>query len=76
MWDTVEGEVFLVCKGSREECERLTDGSPARSILDEEGRLFNSFLIDKTPRAVQLDEEARVTRYGEPDEIGSAQSAG
>jgi hypothetical protein len=76
MWETVEGEVYLVCKGSREECERLTAGSPARSILDEEGRLFDSFLIDRTPRAVQLDEEARVTRFGEPEEIGSAQSAG
>jgi hypothetical protein len=75
MWEAVEGEVYLVCKGSREECERLTDGSRARSILDEEGWLFNSFLIDKTPRAVHLDEEARVTRYGEPDETGGALKA-
>jgi hypothetical protein len=75
MWETVEGEVYLVCKGSREECERLIDGSPARSILDEDGRLFNSFLIDKTPRAVHLDEEARVTRFGEPDETENALEA-
>ena len=71
MWNTVEGEVYLVCKGSREDCERLTDGTRARRILDEDGRLFNSFLIDKTPRAVQLDEEARVTRFGEPEELGA-----
>lgn len=77
MWETVEGEVYLVCKGSPEECLRLSDGSPARTILDEDGELFDSFFIDKTPRAVQLDEEARVTRYGEPDETRSAlQSAG
>jgi hypothetical protein len=76
MWETVEGELYVVCKGSREECERLTAGSPARSILDEEGRLFDRFLIDRTPRAVQLDEKVRVTRFGEPDEIGSTQSAG
>lgn len=71
MWKTVDGEVYLVCKGNREDCERLTDGTRARRILDEDGRLFDSFLIDKTPRAVQLDEEARVTRFGEPEEIGS-----
>lgn len=72
MWATMEGEVYLVCKGSLEECQRLVDGSPARTILDEDGRLFNSFRIDKTPRAVRLDEEARVTRYGGPDETKSA----
>jgi hypothetical protein len=75
MWEAVEGEVYLVCKGSREECERLTASSHARKILDEDGRLFDSFLIDKTPRAVQLDEEARVTRFGEPEDLESAQSA-
>jgi hypothetical protein len=75
MWQAVEGEVYLVCKGNRQECERLIDGSPARSILDEDGRLFNSFLIDKTPRAVHLDEEARVTRFGEPDETENALEA-
>lgn len=72
MWATMEGEVYLVCKGSLDECQRLVDGSPARAIQDEDGRLFKSFRIDKTPRAVQLDEEARVTRYGGPDETQSA----
>ena len=73
MWDTVDGELYVVCKGSREECERLTEGNRARSILDEEGRLFDSFFIDKTPRAVLLDEQARVIRFGEPE---AAQRAG
>ena len=68
MWNLVEGQVFVVCKGSREECERLTLGSPAPRIVDEEGLLFESFLIDRTPRAVHLDEEVRVTRFGEPED--------
>lgn len=68
MSNLVEGKVYVVCKGSREECERLTLGSPAPRIVDEEGLLFDSFLIDRTPRAVHLDEEVRVTRFGEPDD--------
>lgn len=71
MWDRVEGEVYLVCKGSREDCERLTADTRAKKILDVDGRLFDSFGIDRTPRAVQLDEEARVSRFGEPDEPGN-----
>lgn len=76
MWETVEGELYVVCKGSREECERLIEGNPARSILDVEGRLFDNFLIDRTPCAVLLDEELRVTRFGEPDEVRNGQRAG
>jgi hypothetical protein len=69
MWERVEGEVYLVCRGNRQDCERLVDGSQAKAILDETGVLFRSFSIDRTPRAVELDEEMRVTRYGEPDNV-------
>jgi hypothetical protein len=67
MWERVEGEVYLVCRGNREDCERLVDGSQSKAIWDETGVLFSAFSIDRTPRAVELDEEMTVTRYGEPD---------
>ncbi len=69
MWERVEGEVYLVCRGNRQDCERLVDGSQAKAIWDETGVLFSTFSIDRTPRAVELDEEMRVTRYGEPDHV-------
>lgn len=69
MWERAEGEVYLVCRGNRQDCERLVHGSPAKAILDETGVLFSSFSIDSTPRAVELDEEMRVIRYGEPDNV-------
>lgn len=69
MWERMEGEVYLVCRGNRQDCERLVDGSQAKAILDETGVLFSRFSIDRTPRAVELDEQLRVTRYGEPDNV-------
>ncbi|PWT88613.1 MAG: hypothetical protein C5B54_10370 [Acidobacteria bacterium] len=68
MWEAVEGEVYLVCKENRQDCQRFV-GSVTKAIWDEDGLLFNSFFIDKTPRAVRLDEEGTVIRYGEPDEV-------
>lgn len=66
MLDTVEGEVYIVCKGSRQDCQRFVNGR--RAIWDVEGHLSRSFSITVTPRAVHLDEETIVTRYGEPEE--------
>jgi hypothetical protein len=69
MWERVKGEVYLVCRGNQQDCERLVDGSHAKAIWDETGVLFSSFSIDRTPRAVELDEQMTVTRYGEPDNV-------
>jgi hypothetical protein len=72
MWETVEGEVYLVCKENRLDCQRFANGGRVKAIWDADGLLFRTFFIDKTPRAVHLDEEAKVTRYGEPDELRQA----
>jgi hypothetical protein len=68
MWETVEGELYLVCNGTRDGCERFIGSGPVKAILDEDGQIARSFQVKKTPRAVHLDEETRVVRYGEPVE--------
>jgi hypothetical protein len=49
--------------------KHLTEGLPRHTvpvILDEEGAIARSFLVKKFPKAVSLDEDLRVFRYGEP----------
>jgi hypothetical protein len=72
-WHDTDGHLFIVCNGREESCrtfvnEYLVDfkGHKLPVILDEEGSITRSFLVKKFPRTVALDEDLRVSRYGEP----------
>lgn len=75
MWHKAQGRLYLVCNGAAESCrqfardnlvhEMTEDHLPV--ILDEGGRIAESFLISSTPQAVELDEYLRVKRYGRPE---------
>ena len=74
MWHNTDGHLYLVCNGSEEACQQLArdhrvegfteDKVPV--ILDKDGWITRSFLIDSTPQAVSLGEDLRVKRYGRP----------
>ncbi len=73
-WHDTDGHLCIVCNGREESCrtfvnEHLVEGFNEHKVpvvLDEEGVITRSFLIKKFPRAVALDEDLRVVRYGEP----------
>jgi hypothetical protein len=72
-WHETEGYLYIVCNGREESCrtfvnEHLVDfnGHVLPVILDEEGSITRSFLIKKFPQSVSLNEDFRVSRYGNP----------
>ena len=73
-WHDTEGHLYIVCNGREESCrafvkEHLIEdfaGHKAPVILDEEGAITRSFLVKEFPRAVSLNEDVRVGRYGSP----------
>jgi hypothetical protein len=73
-WHDTEGHLYIVCNGLEESCrtfvkEYLVEdfaGHKAPVILDEEGAITRSFLVKEFPKAVSLNEELRVGRYGSP----------
>ncbi len=73
MWHKAEGRIYLICNGTPEACrqfarkhsvDEVADKIPV--VLDENGRIAESFRINETPQAVELDEYLRVKRYGRP----------
>lgn len=74
LWHKAEGNLYVVCSGGDEACRQLMHDHDVDGlsdgylpvILDEDGRIAKSFLISSTPQAVILDEEVRVSRYGQP----------
>lgn len=77
MWHKTEGHLYLVCNGSPEACRRFAEEHRVEGfaedkvpvIVDEGGLIAKSFLIEATPEAVALDEDARVLRYGRPEAV-------
>jgi len=75
MWHKTEGHLYLVCNGTAEGCRQLVSdhqvtqytGDQLPILIDEGGRISQSFLINSTPQAVELDENIRVKRYGRPE---------
>ena len=75
MWHKVEGHLYLVCSGSEAACRQFVREHPVEGftedqvpvVLDEGGRAAESFLISRTPQAVELDENLLVKRYGRPE---------
>jgi|GEM_PF-2455193 hypothetical protein len=73
-WHDTEGHLYIVCNGREESCrafvkEHLIEdfaGHKAPVILDEEGAITRSFLVKEFPRAVSLNEDVLVGRYGSP----------
>lgn len=73
-WHQKNGHIYLVCNGTAEACWQLAQdyqftGSTDQTIpvvMDEAGDLARRFMIDSTPQAVALDEDARISRYGRP----------
>jgi hypothetical protein len=82
-WHDTKGQLYLVCNGSEDTCRQLGRNHRVEGfaedtvpiIVDEGDRIARSFLIDSTPQAVSLDEEARVSRYGYPS-VGKKASGG
>jgi hypothetical protein len=71
VWHRTEGGVYLVCAGDSESCgffrDQYLNGFPESKIIcDVAGVLARGFQIDGMPEAVELDEDARVKRYGRP----------
>lgn len=72
----MDGHIYLVCTGGRDECQQLADeacaslpeGHSVSVILDEDARITRAYGIERTPHAVELDEMAQLVRYGHPDE--------
>jgi hypothetical protein len=71
LWHRVEGHLYLICSASSSACRQLLDGKfPLDHVLlDEAGYLSRIFGIGFTPQAVELDGNARVLRYGRPEEL-------
>lgn len=77
LWHKAEGRLFLVCRGSAEECRKLVEDRPFQVpvLVDEGGRVAESFLVSATPTAVGLDAEGRVASYGRPISAEEARAA-
>ncbi len=77
LWHRVEGHIYLVCNGGEELCRQVAHDdrmSPfadtrVKLVLDETGYIARAFGITGTPQAVELDDEARIRRYGRPDAL-------
>jgi hypothetical protein len=75
LWHRVKGRVYLVCAGRKEQCisfahDRKLMGfahNRVKVAWDENGEIARAFKITNTPQAVELDQDARVYRYGRPD---------
>jgi hypothetical protein len=73
-WHEKNGHVYLVCKGSEEGCRQFAHDYCSQwleehrlpVLLDEDGQIARSFLIEEMPQAVSLDSETRIDRYGYP----------
>ena len=67
-----EGHVYLVCAGTKQACS-LFRSTYAKQfpedkiLLDVSGSIVRSFRIATTPRAVELDENGNIARYGHPE---------
>jgi hypothetical protein len=73
-WHRLEGRVYLVCTGAEEPCRLLVrkyanEFPPEKIVYDEWGVLARSFRIIDTPQAVELDQDARVRRYGRRESL-------
>lgn len=77
LWHKVDGRLYMVCRGSEEECRRFVADRPFRVpvLVDERGRLGTAFRISVTPNAVRLDADVRVASYGRPISAEEAQAA-
>ncbi len=75
MWHKVEGQLYVICRGTAESCRRLVNQHLVAEFsedqipvaLDSEGQITESFRIRSTPQAVELDADSRVKRYGRPE---------
>lgn len=74
LWHRSQGQFYLICSGAERPCRNLLRDyavkgvGPGRIplILDENRTIADSFMISATPMAVMLDEDAQVSRYGQP----------
>jgi hypothetical protein len=77
LWHKTKGHIYLVCTGAETPCRHLVHDHCAkafstnrvRTILDRTGYIAGVFRIVGTPQAVELDEDARIRRYGRPEPI-------
>lgn len=79
LWHRVEGHLYIVCRGDTSVCGRFVSkdlsGFPRdKVLLDEKGNIARRFRIFATPRAVEIDPQLNVKRYGEP--FGDTPSSG
>ena len=75
MWHKVEGQLYVICKGTAKSCRRLVNQHLVAEFtedqipvaLDSDGKITASFRIQNTPQAIELDANSRVLRYGRPE---------
>ena len=84
LWNKADGKVFIVCGGTDKESRSLDANSELTSrygssltiIGDEDGQITRSFGIDKTPIAILVDEEGRISRVGESASMYRSETSG
>jgi hypothetical protein len=75
MWHKMEGRLYVICKGTSESCRQLVNQHLVAEFsqgqipvaLDSDGQITESFRIQSTPQAIELDANSRVLRYGRPE---------
>jgi len=75
MWHKMEGQLYVICKGTAESCRRLVNQHLVAEFsedqipvaLDSDGKITESFRVQSTPQAIELDANSRVLRYGRPE---------
>jgi peroxiredoxin len=83
LWHRSQGQLYVICSGAEQPCRKLIRDYSVEGvgcgriplILDENQLIANSFSISSTPMAIMLDEEAKISRYGEPILGGEVQWA-
>ena len=79
MWHKMEGQLYVICRGTAQSCRRLVNQHLVAEFsegqipiaLDSDGQITESFRIQSTPQAIELDANSRVLRYGRPESSAS-----
>jgi hypothetical protein len=75
LWHKSNGRLHVICRGTKASCSRMANDNRIIGFIDhrvgvavdESGDTFEMFLVNETPLALELDDEANVKRYGRPE---------
>lgn len=74
LWHKVDGRLVLVCQGTVDECRPFSallseahgHSHTYTTLLDRDGEIAKSFRVSRMPRAVFVNDEGHVSKYGQP----------